>query len=167
MFCENLGEAQMTNKGFKLSAIVLAVILGGVTPLGAHHSIAVGFDLTKPAHIEGTVQKVDWVNPHVIFTVRGKDATGESVEWRVEASPIKLLGLLGWTKETLMPGMSVRVGGYSAKKPDDRIFASTNVTILSTQRVLKTPVWCFAYDNTTTVAEIEDMISKCPIREVP
>ena len=149
------------------AAIVLSFNVVVVTPLTAHHSVAAGVDLTKPTHIEGRVLKVTWVNPHMSFTLRGRDATGASVEWRVEASSLKILGLLGWTKDTLMPGMNVRVGGYSAKKPDDSIFASTTVTFLSTQRILKTPTCWNLDNNVTTVADVENMISNCPIPEVP
>jgi Family of unknown function (DUF6152) len=150
-----------------LAAIVLFLNIVVVSPLTAHHSIIAGFDLTKPTHIEGTVLEVTWANPHMLFTLRGKDATGASVEWRVEASSLKILRILGWTKETLMPGMNVRVAEYSAKKPNDSIFASTTVTFLSTQRVLKTPIWCAIDNNATTLADVENMISKCPIPEVP
>jgi len=149
-----------------LPAIVLLLNVV-VSPLTAHHSVMADMDVTKPTHIEGTVVTIMWVNPHMYFTLREKDSTGAAFEWRVEASSPTILTLLGWTKQTLLPGMNVRVGGYASKNSGNKYFDSTTITLLSNQRVLKTPVCWFIPNNLTTLSDIENLNARCPIPEVP
>jgi hypothetical protein len=123
------------------------------------------------------VVKVRWAYPHVQFTIRGRDRTGAIIDLRVEGSSPTILKLLGWTKETLMPGMNIRVGGYPAKNNEYNDFGSTTVTIISTQRVLKTPACWTAWSSappelvpsniTITLADVENMNAHCPVLEVP
>ena len=155
------------NKRLVLSAIILTLIIGGASPLTAHHSWAGEYDLTDPTHIQGTVAKVEWGNPHVRFTIRGRDRSGAIIDLRVEGSSPKILSLLGWTKDTLTPGMNIRVGGYPARNDQYSNFGSTTVTIISTQRVLKTPACWFIPNDRTTLADVENMNAHCPIPEVP
>jgi hypothetical protein len=110
---------------------------------------------TQPTHIQGTVVNVKWVYPHIQFTIRGRDRAGAIVDLRVEASSPTILELLGWTKETLMPGMNVRVGGYPAKNSQYNDFGSTTVTIPSAQRVLKAPVCWIAPNNPISLADVK------------
>ena len=45
------------------SLAIVAVLLTG--SLSAHHSPSAVFDMAKPFVIQGTLTKVDWVNPHI------------------------------------------------------------------------------------------------------
>jgi len=42
-------------------------------PALAHHAISAEFDTTKPIKFEGTVQKVDWMNPHIYVNIEDKN----------------------------------------------------------------------------------------------
>ncbi|HLQ78112.1 MAG TPA: DUF6152 family protein [Terriglobia bacterium] len=163
----NPREADFMNSRHVLPAIVLTMVVVSVCPLAAHHSISGGYDLTMPTHVQGTVVNVKWANPHVQFTIRGRDRAGTIIDLHIEGSSPAILNLLGWTKETLMPGMNIRVGGYFAKNTQYNDFVSTTVTIISTQRVLKTPVCWFIPNNTTTLADVENMNAHCPVPDVP
>jgi hypothetical protein len=103
----------------------------------------------------------------VQFTIRGRDRNDAIVDLRIEGSSPTILSFLGWTKETLMPGMNIRVGGYFAKNNPYNDFVSTTITLLATQRVLKTPVCWIITNNTTTRADVETMNSHCPVPDVP
>ena len=164
------------NTRLVLAAMALTLTFVGASPSVAHHAFGGDYDLTRPTRIQGTVVKIRWAYPHVQFTLRGRDRNGAIVELRVEASSPTILKLLGWTKDTLTPGMNVRVGGYPARNNQYNDFGSTTVTIISPQRVLKTPACWLAWSSaepelvpsniTITVADVENMNAQCSVPEV-
>ena len=97
-----------------LAAALLLPALAG--PALAHHSFAAEYDATKPVQMEGTVTKVEWLNPHVYFYIDVKDqATGKIVNWACEMGSPNALARQGWTRNTLKTGMNVSFEGTLAK----------------------------------------------------
>jgi len=96
---------------FSTCAVVLAA-----APLGAHHSAAAEYDLTRTVTVQGAITKVEWTNPHIYFYVDVKDANGEVVNWAIAgASPLQLYRD-GFKKDSLKVGDSVIVVGFPARK---------------------------------------------------
>ena len=58
---------------------VAAVSLATAIPGAAHHSFAAEFDAAKPVTIRGTINKMDWVNPHSWIYVDVGDDVSEGV----------------------------------------------------------------------------------------
>jgi hypothetical protein len=85
----------------------------------AHHSGAM-FDSEVIVTFDGVVTRYEWRNPHVFFRVETTEASGETVEWQIEADGIPLLTPLGWTAESLEPGDRVTVRGSPARNPARR-----------------------------------------------
>jgi hypothetical protein len=49
--------------------------------LQAHHSLAGVYDMKAEKEIAGTVEKVQFVNPHGSLTISAKNADGTETEW--------------------------------------------------------------------------------------
>src|SRR5690349_13690990 len=49
--------------------------------LEAHHSLAGVYDMKAEKEVAGTVEKVQFVNPHGSLTIAAKNADGTTTEW--------------------------------------------------------------------------------------
>jgi Family of unknown function (DUF6152) len=96
-----------------VSTFLLAAALGAA-PLGAHHSYA-SFDREHPVSIEGTLQKVQFVNPHVLLTVMTSEAVTYQVEWGTTA----VLARGGVNPDSLKAGDHILVSGAPKRDPAD------------------------------------------------
>ena len=114
--------------------LVLAPVL-----VQAHHSFAAQYDSTKQVTLQGTISKVEWMNPHVYFYVDVPDDTGKLVNWAVEGGAPNVLYREGWKPTSLKAGDRVsilgslardgskQVNALSFKLPDGRcVFAGTS-----------------------------------------
>jgi hypothetical protein len=102
----------MTIRRYLLAA---AALLAAAIPAAAHHSFAAEFDVNQPVTIRGTVNKMDWVNPHTWIYVDVKNPDGSVTTWRFEMGPPNALLRMGWRKDSVTPGTQVEITGYRAK----------------------------------------------------
>jgi len=108
-----------------------AHLLGGVialaaaAPLVAHHAFGAEFDRDAPIRMEGTITRLEWVNPHtwihiaVTEMVRGGEAITpadpQAEVWAVEGGTPNTLLRRGLQRDCLAIGTHVIVDGYQTK----------------------------------------------------
>lgn len=84
-------------------------------PVTAHHSFAAQYDRDKPVTVQGTVIRIEWMNPHIYFYLDVKDASGATETWAIEGGAPTSLYRAGWRKDSLKIGEVVTVHGYLAR----------------------------------------------------
>ena len=106
-------------------AFLLLILIALAAPAVAHHSFSAEYDRAKPVTLNGTVTKVEWINPHAHFECDVKDNSGKSVDWEVELTTPEGLMRRGWTRNSLKVGQIVTVIGCSAKDGSNLANATT------------------------------------------
>ena len=104
-------------KSKRVASVVsfVAAILVVSQSVTAHHSFVAVFDSNSPVKLQGTVTRIEWMNPHIWFYFDVKDSTGTVAKWQCEGGNPNTLLRQGWTKDTLKIGMSVDVEGWKAR----------------------------------------------------
>src|SRR5215510_1445038 len=107
--------------GVTLSAACGALLFVSTVPAWAHHSFAAEYDADKPAKIQGTVKKVEWINPHSWITIDVKLPDGTLQTWEIEAGAPNAMFRRGFNKDSLPVGTEIVVTGYLAKNGLHRV----------------------------------------------
>ena len=102
-------------KSVSLRTVVIGLILTPGLVL-AHHSFRAQFDASQSIEVTGTVTKVELLNPHSYFYVDVEQEDSQVVHWEFELPSPNPLLRRGWKKSTLVPGDTVTVTAYPARK---------------------------------------------------
>jgi hypothetical protein len=103
-------------RGKRWAALLAAMFLIGLAvPVAAHHAFSAEFDARKPVKLEGTVSRMQWINPHAWIHVDVKKPDGKLETWMIEGGTPNTLFRRGFTKDSLKTGTKIVVEGYRAK----------------------------------------------------
>jgi hypothetical protein len=96
------------------AGIGLFAALAGA-PAQAHHAFAAEFDAAAPIELQGTVVRMEWVNPHTWIHIDVTQADGSAERWMIEGGPPSALLRRGFNKRSLLAGTEVLVDGFRSK----------------------------------------------------
>jgi len=101
----------------KLTRIALGAALGAVwlalsVPTSAHHAFSAEFDANQPVTLQGTITRVEWINPHAFIHMSVKRDDGTVEDWMIEAGSPNTLVRRGMTRDSIPPGTEVVVYGF-------------------------------------------------------
>lgn len=95
---------------------VLAVVFARSIPATAHHSNALYFDMSKAVTLEGEVQRVEWINPHVLLFLQSKNDKGELETWILQGTS-NVRQVRDAMMERLKPGTPVSARVWPPRNP--------------------------------------------------
>ena len=95
---------------------LVAVVLVSASTASAHHSFAAEFDAARPVKFQGTVIKMEWINPHPWIHVEVKGADGSTKVWMIETAAPNSLIRRGFTKNSLPVGSVISIEGFQARE---------------------------------------------------
>jgi hypothetical protein len=88
-----------------LAAFMIAAV---IRPAAAHHSFA-AFDVTAQKTVTGTVNRVDWTNPHIWLWIDVPNDKGGADTYGFEGMSPNFLARRGWTRTTLKTGDKITI----------------------------------------------------------
>jgi hypothetical protein len=98
----------------KFTATIAGLALAAAVPLLAHHSVLAEYDNKTIVTIKGTVNTVEWMNPHANLLVNAKNDDGTLTEWKLELLPPNTLRRIAG-KDFVKQGDQVTVELWRAK----------------------------------------------------
>lgn len=97
--------AKVPAKSIAIAACIAALLSISVS---AHHSHSM-FDSDTTLNITGTVDTLDWTNPHVWLHVNTTDESGAAFRWSLEMGSPANIARRGWRPRLVVPGDVVSV----------------------------------------------------------
>jgi hypothetical protein len=88
--------------------MVWLTLTAAAGPVLAHHSFAM-YNANKTVTLHGTVQSLQWTNPHVIVWINAEEGSAPPQLWSVEVSSPGAMTRSGWTRRSLQAGDKVVV----------------------------------------------------------
>jgi Family of unknown function (DUF6152) len=99
-----------TMRSIWAAAAIVVTLSGsiGLQSVSAHHSFAL-YDMTRSVEIDGSVDKLEWSNPHcwLFIFVAGSDSA--TVSYGFEMSSVGEMTRRGWKKLLVKPGDKIKV----------------------------------------------------------
>ena len=84
-------------------------------PLAAHHALAAQYDMDKPIEITGTLNKMEFINPHSMLHLDVKSPDGKVTTWVFQTTNAGSLRSRGLARNAMVQGAMYTVKGFAAR----------------------------------------------------
>jgi len=98
-----------------LSILAVCGLLMAAMPVAAHHALAAQYDMDKPVEITGTLNKMEFINPHSMLHLDVKKADGTVTTWVFQTTNAGSLRSRGLARNALEQGQTYTVKGFAAR----------------------------------------------------
>ena len=103
----------MSTRTFSILAV--CGLLMAAVPVAAHHALAAQYDMDKPIEITGTLNKMEFINPHSMLHLDVKKADGSVTTWVFQTTNAGSLRSRGLARNALEQGGTYTVKGFAAR----------------------------------------------------
>ena len=103
--------------------------------MAAHHAFGAEFDPNAPLRLQGTIVRLEWVNPHTWIHMEITKPDGAAEVWAVEGGTPNTLLRRGLTRDTLKIGTEIIVDGYQTKDHSLKRANGRDVTFTNGQKI--------------------------------
>ncbi len=103
-----------TTKFIAIAATSITLVLTARIA-GAHHSVALMYDMSSEITVVGSIVELEWRNPHAWLHLEVDNDDGEPEIWKVEFGSANSLYRRGWRPANLPIGSIVTVHGLPAR----------------------------------------------------
>jgi len=118
--------------------LTLGIVLAAALPGLAQRSVSMTYESGRQVSLQGSVTRIDWVNPDAFFFIDVRDAAGTVTNWAIQiGSPVEL-EREGWKPSALKIGDQVTVDGTPARGETRQALAKS-VVLTKTGKKLFTP----------------------------
>ena len=97
--------------------LAVAVAVGSVMGVGAHHSVATVYDESRTMMLEGEIERVLNLQPHAWLHLVVRGSRGRTRTWAVEFDTASKLSSSGVSQAALRPGDRITVCGNPGRDP--------------------------------------------------
>ena len=97
------------------SILAACGVLMAVVPVAAHHALVAQYDMDKPIEITGTLNKMEFINPHSMLHLDVKTPDGTVTTWVFQTTNAGSLRSRGLARNALEQGATYTVKGFAAR----------------------------------------------------
>lgn len=106
----------------KRRILAVGIMLAAAASLWAHHSTTAVFDLGKKVQVTGTLNRVEWINPHISIYVDAKGEHGVEA-WHFEGSPPAWFRRVGVNKNDIAKYQGQTITAEGSRAKDGSLYA--------------------------------------------
>jgi hypothetical protein len=122
-----------------IGLVILVIAALFTSPTFSQRPFSATYDSSRQVKLQGTVTRIEWVNPNAFVFINVRDTAGMFANWAIEIGNPLELERDGWKRSTLQIGDAVSIEGVPARSEHRQAFAKSVVLSRTGRRVFARP----------------------------